>query len=46
VVLEPTIVPPSDIDQEYRAPEVAVEAVLPIDPAQTALGAVMVQLAV
>jgi hypothetical protein len=45
VVLEPTISPP-DIYQEYRAPEVAVEAVLPIDPAQTELGAVMVQLAV
>jgi hypothetical protein len=42
-VLLADVILPFVIDQEYAAPAAAVEAALPVDPAQTESGAVMAQ---
>jgi hypothetical protein len=42
-VLLAEVISPLVIDQAYAAPAVAVEAALPVDPAQTASGADMMQ---
>jgi hypothetical protein len=42
-VLLADVIWPFVIDQAYAAPDVAVDALLPVDPAQTELGAVILQ---